>query len=207
MVSSSVDFVLCWDRCVSCLSLREKRMETTLTTIRPLADVVLRPTSHPRIISVPFGCNLAFVHREAHLVNCVNSPIQTAPRQRDVGATVNQGQRFGLYLQRQAGGRGHVEEPVTWTPLPHLGLAVCIAGGEVQFCWGPLCPGTSLCRGAGWWKHPRLWWRDRQRTHTCDLSFTSKERVISLKRSLRLEDAFRLCAQNSHTKNSDQIKT
>lgn len=105
--------------------------------VQPLADVVLGCSSYPRVTRVPFGGNFAVADRQAHLVNGENGPVQAAPPQQDVGATVDQGQRLGLHVQRQAEGRGHVEEPVTRAPLPQLGPAVWVAGGETQVCRGP----------------------------------------------------------------------
>lgn len=93
---------------------------TTLTTVWLLADVVLRPSSHPGVEGVPFCCQRAVVDHQGHLVNGVNGPVHAAPPQQDGRAALHQGQRLGLDIQRQAPGRAHVEEPVARAPLPLL---------------------------------------------------------------------------------------
>lgn len=124
-------------RCIKPLSPWDIRKKTTLTSVWPPTDFILGSSPDPSIIIVRFGCNFPFVDCKAHLVNSVNSPIRTMPALINVGATVNQRQCLGVDVQRQALGCGHMEESVTRTPLPQLGPAVWVAGGEVQVCWIP----------------------------------------------------------------------
>lgn len=119
---------LCQDLC---------RKETTLTTVWPLTDAVLGSSSYPSIISVRFGCHFTSADCQGHLINSVNGPVCTAPAQINVRPTVNQGQCLGGDGQRQALGRGHVEEPVGPAPLPQLGPAVWVTGGQAQVVRGP----------------------------------------------------------------------
>lgn len=86
---------------------------TPLTTVWRLADVILRSSSHPGINGVPFCGQRVVVDHQGHLVNGVNGSIHAAPPQQDSRATINQGERLGLDIQRQAQRRAHVEESVT----------------------------------------------------------------------------------------------
>lgn len=95
-------------------------MDTTphsLTAVRPLTDVVvvlrLRP-SHPGVVALPLGHDFVLLaDRQSHLIRREDGPVQAAPAQRGGAAAVHQGQGLGAQVQRQAGGRGHVEEPVS----------------------------------------------------------------------------------------------
>ncbi|TNN74518.1 hypothetical protein EYF80_015298 [Liparis tanakae] len=116
----------------------DKTVETTLTVVQLPADVVLGRSPYPRVISVPLGVHFAVADRQAHLINGENCLVHAAPPQLDVGATVDQGQGLGADVQRQAEGRGHMEEPVTQAPLPQLGLGVQVAADESQVCRGCL---------------------------------------------------------------------
>lgn len=88
----------------------------TLTAVRPLTDVVvlrLRPP-HPGVVALPFGHDFVLLaDRQSHLIGRVDRPVQAAPAQRGGATAVHQRQRLAAQVQRQAGGRVHVEEPVT----------------------------------------------------------------------------------------------
>lgn len=120
-------------RQTSCLT--HEKWEATLTTIRPLADVFLGSSSNPGVFRVTPGPNFIFGDRQAHLVNCVHQSVEAAPRQRNGGATVNQGKHLRANVQRQAERRCHVEEPFAWTPLPQLGSDGGVAGGDSKVSW------------------------------------------------------------------------
>lgn len=134
----------------------DKRVETTLTMVQPPADVVLGRSPYPRVISVPLGVHFAVADRQAHLINGENGFVLAAPPQLDVGATVDQGQCLGADVQRQAEGRGHMEEPVTQAPLPQLGIAIQVAADE-----------TQVCRGCLTQTHPRARVLDGERILVC----------------------------------------
>lgn len=74
---------------ISIFPLRLDQGKTTLTTVRLMADVVLRSSTQPGVSGVTFGGHFVAGDSQDHIVNSVHGSVQATPPQ-NAGAAVDQ---------------------------------------------------------------------------------------------------------------------